>query len=223
MPSLTAPEIAVLKKFPPRALPDLIAQRDVLLSYAAKYPVVVLVGFCSFYILMQTFAIPGTISLSLLAGAIYGAKHGLALVSVISTVGSSVCYCMSWLLGKSLVHAIWPEQLKSFAAEVKKRQNELLNYMIFLRVTPILPNTFINVASPIVGLPLQYFALGTFLGCLPNNFIAVTAGGRLGELKSLSDLYDAKMAVLGLAVGTIALVPIFYKRKHEYNLKAKSA
>lgn len=40
------------------------------------------------------------------------------------------------------------------------RRRELLNYIVFLRVTPILPNTFINVASPIVGVPLAPFALG---------------------------------------------------------------
>lgn len=44
--------------------------------------------------------------------------------------------------------------------QVVKRQGDLLNYIIFLRVTPLLPNTFINVTSPIVGVPLAPFMLG---------------------------------------------------------------
>ena len=40
------------------------------------------------------------------------------------------------------------------------RRRDTLNYILFLRVTPLLPNTFINVASPIVGVPLAPFALG---------------------------------------------------------------
>ena len=38
---------------------------------------------------------------------------------------------------------------------------------------------------------------GTFLGCLPNNFVAVSAGSKLGELQSLQDLYDRKLLLLG--------------------------
>ena len=33
------------------------------------------------YVCMQTFAVPGTLSLSLLSGALYGTFHGLVLVS----------------------------------------------------------------------------------------------------------------------------------------------
>ncbi len=45
-------------------------------------------------------------------------------------------------------------------AEVAHQRGALLNYMLFLRMTPLLPNVFINVASPIVGVPLHIFALG---------------------------------------------------------------
>ena len=37
----------------------------------------------------------------------------------------------------------------------------------------------------------------TFLGCLPNNFLAVNAGSKLGELKSFADLYDYKIVLAG--------------------------
>lgn len=36
----------------------------------------------------------------------------------------------------------------------------MLSYIVFLRVTPILPNTFINVASPVVRVPLMPFIVG---------------------------------------------------------------
>ena len=39
----------------------------------------------------------------------------------------------------------------------------------------------------------------TFLGCLPNNFLAVNAGSKLGELKSFADLYDYKIVLAGEA------------------------
>jgi uncharacterized membrane protein YdjX (TVP38/TMEM64 family) len=36
--------------------------------------------------------------------------------------------------------------------------------MLFLRITPLLPNWFVNVASPIVGVPLHIFVLATLVG-----------------------------------------------------------
>ena len=40
-----------------------------------------LAGFCIAYVFMQAFAVPGTLSLSLLAGALFGATRGLVLVA----------------------------------------------------------------------------------------------------------------------------------------------
>lgn len=47
--------------------------------------------------------------------------------------------------------------------QVRKRKGDMLNYIVFLRVTPLLPNTFINVCAPIVRVPLPHFALGAAL------------------------------------------------------------
>jgi len=36
--------------------------------------------------------------------------------------------------------------------------------MLFLRLTPLVPNWFVNIASPIVGMPIKIFATGTLFG-----------------------------------------------------------
>ena len=50
--------------------------------------------------------------------------------------------------------------MASVVLQVARRRGDLFNYIIFLRVTPILPNIFINIASPVVDVPLRPFALG---------------------------------------------------------------
>ena len=54
-------------------------------------------------------------------------------------------------------------QMMSVVLQVDRRRGHLFNYIIFLRVTPILPNIFINIASPVVDVPLRPFALGESL------------------------------------------------------------
>jgi|688.fasta_scaffold396234_1 uncharacterized membrane protein YdjX (TVP38/TMEM64 family) len=48
--------------------------------------------------------------------------------------------------------------------QVNEHKNNLLNYIIFLRITPFLPNWFINITSPVIGVSMSPFFFGTFLG-----------------------------------------------------------
>ncbi|CAA3004298.1 uncharacterized membrane At4g09580 [Olea europaea subsp. europaea] len=157
----------------PRTLSELRVLKDHLATFAKDYPTNFILGYCSIYIFMQTFMIPGTIFMSLLAGALFGVIRGLFLVVFNATAGASSCYFLSKFIGKPIVNWLWPEKLKYFQAELAKRREKLLNYMLFLRVTPSLPNLFINLASPIVDIPFHIFFLATVLGLIPSSFITV--------------------------------------------------
>lgn len=191
----------------PRTLEDLQILRDHLESYTSDYTAQVLIGYCVVYIFMQTFMIPGTVFMSLLAGALFGVFKGVALVVFTATAGASSCYFLSKLIGRPLVFSLWPDKLSFFQAEVAKRKKRLLNYMLFLRVTPTLPNTFINVASPIVDVPYHIFFLATAIGITPAAFVTVRAGIALGELKSLGDLYDFQSIATLFLIGAITVTP----------------
>ena len=66
---------------------------------------------------------------------------------------------------------------------------DLLNfsYIIFLRITPFLPNWFINLVSPVIGVRLAPFWIGTFIGVAPPSFVAIQAGTTLQQLTSSTD------------------------------------
>jgi uncharacterized membrane protein YdjX (TVP38/TMEM64 family) len=48
-------------------------------------------------------------------------------------------------------------------------EEHLTYYIIFLRITPFLPNWLINIVSPVIGVGLFSFFVGTFFGvfCWP--------------------------------------------------------
>lgn len=191
----------------PRNLQDLQILRNDLERYTKDYTAQVLVGYFMVYICMQTFLIPGTVFLSLLAGSLFGVIRGVVLVVCTATAGASSCYFMSRLIGKPLVSSFWPDKLTYFQSQVAKRQTRLLNYMLFLRVTPTLPHTFINVASPVVDVPYHIFFLGTLIGLIPAAFVTVRAGVALGELRSVSDLYDFNSIATLFIIGVVAVTP----------------
>lgn len=200
----------------PRTISDLRILKDHLATYAHDFQPQFILGYCSTYIFMQTFMIPGTIFMSLLAGALFGVIKGLFLVVLNATAGASSCYFLSKLIGRPLVNWLWPEKLIFFQAEIAKRNDKLLNYMLFLRITPTLPNTFINLASPIVDIPFHIFFLATCVGLIPASYITVRAGLALGDLKSVKDLYDFKTLSVLFLIGSISIVPTILKRKRTY-------
>jgi uncharacterized membrane protein YdjX (TVP38/TMEM64 family) len=87
-------------------------------NYTSDYTVQVLVGYCAVYIFMQTFMIPGTIFMSLLAGALFGQLRGVALVVFAASAGASSCYFLSKMIGKPLVFSLWPDKLTFFQKQV---------------------------------------------------------------------------------------------------------
>ncbi|KAK3149599.1 hypothetical protein QOZ80_3AG0219630 [Eleusine coracana subsp. coracana] len=200
----------------PRSLADVRLLKDNLAVYARDHQVNFILGYCSIYIFMQTFMIPGTIFMSLLAGALFGVIKGGILVVFTATAGASSCYFVSKLIGRPLVYWLWPEKLRYFQSEIAKRKEKLLNYMLFLRITPTLPNTFINMASPIVDIPFHIFFAATLVGLIPASYITVKAGRALGDLKSVRELYDFKTLVVLFLIGSVAVVPTILKRKRTY-------
>lgn len=198
----------------PRNLEDLQILRDHLESYTSDYTVQVLVGYCVVYIFMQTFMIPGTVFMSLLAGSLFGVFRGVALVVFTATAGASSCYFLSKLIGRPLVFSLWPDKLTFFRDQVARRRKGLLNYMLFLRVTPTLPNTFINVASPIVDVPYHTFFFGTVIGIIPAAYVTVRAGITLGELQSVGDLYDMHSIATLFLIGLVTITPTLIGNKN---------
>ena len=45
--------------------------------------------------------------------------------------------------------------------------------IFILRITPFLPNWFINIVSPVIDVALKPFWLGTFIGVAPPSFVAI--------------------------------------------------
>ncbi|RZB93039.1 putative membrane protein isoform B [Glycine soja] len=149
----------------------------------------------------------GTVFMSLLAGALFGVFKGVALVVFTATAGASSCYFLSKLIGRPILSSLWPEKLKFFQTQVAKRRKGLLNYMLFLRLTPTLPNTFINFASPIVDVPYHIFFLATVIGLIPAAYVTVKAGLALGELQSVGDLYDFNSIATLFLIGVVSVTP----------------
>jgi uncharacterized membrane protein YdjX (TVP38/TMEM64 family) len=142
---------------------------------------------------LQTFAIPGPIFLSILSGAIFGGVQGFLLVGLCATTGACLCYTMSMILGRNLVKKYFHHRLVWFKGQLDKHHDDLLYYLLFLRITPLLPNWFINISSPILDVPISKFFIATFIGLMPMNVIHVKTGLMLNDLQTVGGV-DLKVS-----------------------------
>jgi len=71
---------------------------------------------------------------------------------------------MSHVVGQPLAKRLMPEKMAEWREKVQHHSDDLFNYILFLRITPFLPNWFINLTGPLVGVPLKPFFWGSVIG-----------------------------------------------------------
>lgn len=216
-PELSEDEMEKIKI--PKDMDDAKALGTVLSKYKDTYYAQVLVAYFATYVFLQTFAIPGSIFLSILSGYLYPFPLALFLVCLCSGLGASFCYMLSYLVGRPMVYKYLTERAQKWSQQVDKHRDHLINYIIFLRITPFLPNWFINITSPVINVPLGVFFIGTFLGVAPPSFVAINAGTTLYKLTTAGEAVSwNSLAVLGI-LAVLSILPVCFQKKLQKKLE----
>ena len=100
-----------------------------------------------------------------------------------------------------------PAKLAMLRERAAQEREHMLLFNFFLRLTPFAPNWFINVASPVCGIPLTPFFVGSLFGTqLSLLFLALT-GATLREAGEsnfeLGDEFLRNGVYLGLTMGVL--------------------
>ena len=203
-PALTEDQQSVLFKVPhsPREFLDLIT---VLKVYCEGSYFYLLSVFSFFFVFLQSFGIPGPLILCIISGALFGRWQALLLVTLCSTIGSTMCYLLSETLGKGLIVRQFPKQVLAINGKIDNHRANLFYYILFLRLTPIIPNWLINLCAPIIGVNVVPFVIATFLGLVPANFLYISSGISLTSMQEVG--LDYQSIALLIILGGLALIP----------------
>lgn len=189
-------------------------------AYKAHNPGFALTAFASLYVTLQAFAIPGSVWLSLLAGTLYPRLFALILVVSCATVGASTCYLLSSVLGRPIIRKRFASGIARFQEHADANADNMMFFMMFLRLTPLVPNAFVNFASPIAGVPFSIFFIGTFFGLIPATLIHVNTGKTLRDAAVMPDGGWTQVAIL-FGLQFLALLPVFLKKRLAAAAEAK--
>ncbi|ORX85250.1 hypothetical protein BCR32DRAFT_265779 [Anaeromyces robustus] len=197
----------------PKSLEDAKTLCNIFTKYATDNRKKLIFVYSYLYIWKSSFGLPGSIVFNLLGGALFG-EISVPLVIILSSVGASNCYILSKLCIGSLLDYYAHDKIKSLENKIKKHENNLFYYLLFIRLFPIVPNWFVNIASPLIKIKFfPHFFLSNLIGLLSYNIVTTQAGFILMSLNSTKDIINAKFFINVLPLSLLALIPPIFGNK----------
>jgi len=203
----------------PASLAEVQEMYKMLGEYRTKNYWAILIGFSSTYIFKNALALPGSPLFNLLGGALFGVWVGFAACVVCTGLGTALCYLFYNTFGGPLVRRLFMDQLNRLDTAVQHHKRRLFYYLTVIRIFPMTPNFFINLAAPLIRLPFVPHTAAATIGLAPITFLTCQAGQTLSTLESVHHAVDKRilMTLAGLAV--CATLPLLLRRRVEESLE----
>jgi uncharacterized membrane protein YdjX (TVP38/TMEM64 family) len=158
--------------------------------------------------------------LSILGGAVWGVARALPLACACVATGATLCYLISAALGPALLTLPkWKAKLDKWATKIEAQKENIISFLIVLRIAPLPPHWVVNVICPHVGIGIIPFWCSTFLGILGVTVIHTTIGGSLDQMTSADDFHLISwrnfLGLSAVVVGVLIPVGLRYYFKRE--------
>ncbi|KAJ3509887.1 hypothetical protein NLJ89_g4982 [Agrocybe chaxingu] len=151
----------------PKSFQQLQDLNFLLKKYRDIYPFRIFVCYVTTYLFLQAFSLPGSMYLSILGGAVWGVARALPLACCCVATGASLSYLISSALGPALLTLPkWKAVLDKWADKISANKENMISFLIVLRIAPLPPHWVVNIVCPHVGIGLVPFWISTALGIL---------------------------------------------------------
>lgn len=181
-------------------------------------------GLWGIYVIFKIFGPLGAGSsmvLSVLIGALYDEWAEpftrYSLLAHLLGVSGEVCggaggWIMSYCIGREILLHFAADKMTALRNEMEKFQGSLFRYMLFIRVSPLFPNWFVNYSTALIGMPFSYFVIASTLAIQPAACMSIAMGGMLRDVGETGlDLvkFGKRGAIMAttMAVLSLPLVP----------------
>jgi len=216
LPNLTQKEKSRLTRIPTN-LNEVQALQKVLHLIAEKHTFYVYFLLSYAYIVLCSFGLPGVGPIAMLSANLFGGFYAFLMCTLCSTLGGSFCFWLSYTLAGRLVEKLFPSKIAAFHNSLNKNRKNIFWYMLCVRITPIIPKWFVNLASPIVGIPFKAYFFATLIGYVPANLIFIKMGLTLNNLQTLG--INLQSFITLVIIGLLTLIPIKLRKTLEKRIE----
>jgi uncharacterized membrane protein YdjX (TVP38/TMEM64 family) len=176
-----------------------------------------LAAFVAIYAIATAISLPGAIVLTLAGGYLFGTWVGGTATVLGATLGAVGIY---YAVGTSLGAAL-REKAEASGGRLKGVidgvQQGAFGYILTLRLIPVVPFWFVNVAAALAGTPIRAYVAATFIGIMPATFIYSGIGAGIGSIVAdggtpdLGVIFEPRVLLPLLALSLLALGTTLYR------------
>ena len=175
--------------------------------------------FMVIYIVAVAFSLPAATILTVFGGFLFGWLAGGLMVVIAATIGG----CILFLAARSALGGFLRDKVGGRAAALAEGfKKDAFSYLLVLRLAPIFPFFFVNIAPALFDVTLRTFAAATFLGIIPGTFAyaflgqgldsVLDAAQKSGTQASISDLVTPQITLAFAGLACVAAIPIIIKK-----------
>ncbi|MCH2250583.1 MAG: TVP38/TMEM64 family protein [Cognatishimia sp.] len=191
--------------------------REALLAFRdANYFATVAV-FMLAYVVIVAFSLPGATIATLTGGFLFATFPGALFNVTAATIGAILIFMAArWGLGERLA-----AKMEGSEGAVKKIKDGIdanqWSMLFLIRLVPAVPFFVANLVPALVGVPLNRFAISTFLGIIPGGVVYTSVGAGLGEVfargetPNLGIIFEPQILLPILGLCALAALPIVIK------------
>ena len=195
--------------------PDTLSDNKALLDgFVQDNFVVAMAAYLIIYIVAVSVSFPGASFLTIAGGAIFGWAVGGTLTIIGATVGASIIFLIAKTsLGDFLAEKAGPRMSKLRDGF----QKDAFNYLLTLRLAPVVPFWITNLAPAFFGMDLGRYALATFLGIIPGTYAYSFIGEQVGTSfeKDSNIVTNVTLGLAALAIASVVPLIVKYVRNRK--------
>jgi len=162
------------------------------------------------YILVIALNFPGGGIMTLAGGALFGVVPAMIMVNISATIGGTIGFIVARRFFGVFVQDKYGDRLDKFNQDI---ENYGKNYLLSLRLIPVFPFFFVNLAAGLTKVPLRTFVWTTSIGTIPGTFAYVFAGYNIGNIASGQPILSAPVLAALIILGVMSALPTVINRR----------
>lgn len=167
------------------------------------------------YVLLVALSLPGGALMTIAGGYLFGIVFGTLLAAASASIGATIIFIAARNASREFIRKRAGKTIRRI--ESGFREN-MVSYMIFLRLVPVFPFFAINLAMAFLGVPLRLYVLTTFFGILPGSAVYASVGNGMGALLDIGRkpdtgiIFEPEILLPIIALALLSLGPVFYRK-----------
>jgi uncharacterized membrane protein YdjX (TVP38/TMEM64 family) len=170
--------------------------------------------YIALYTAVVALSIPIAVLLTLIGGFLFGAALTFPMVVSSATLGATLIF----LAARTALGGLLEAKAGPWFSRLEQGfRRDRWSYMLFLRLTPLVPFFIVNLAPAFLGVDLLCFVVTTFFGIMPVTLIFVLAGSGIGEVLdsgsfTIGSVLSPKLIIALTGLGLVAILPALLRR-----------